>query len=94
MSKYNSEKAISITKWQALFSHEGSVWETDYASVRTLRIDGTPSDDLTIKRKIATYVSEIKEQELRYTHQMARSAQHQAHRPRPPFRLHPNRLKT
>jgi hypothetical protein len=83
MSKYNSEKAISITKWQALFNHEGSVWETDYASVRTARVDGAPSDDLTIKRKIATYVSEIKEQELQYTHQMARSAQHQAHRPRP-----------
>ena len=74
MSFYDESKPISVTKLQALFNHEGSVWETDYASVRTGQIDGLPSDDLTIKRKVARYISEIKRQELAYTRQKARVA--------------------
>jgi predicted RNA-binding Zn-ribbon protein involved in translation (DUF1610 family) len=73
-------KAISITKWQALSNHEGSVWETDYASVRTAQIDGVPSDDPTIKRKVATYISDIKQQEILYTNQKAQAAQSKARR--------------
>lgn len=74
MSSYDESKPISITKWQALFNHEGSVWETDYTSVRTSQVDGIPSDDLTIKRKVAEYISEIKLQELEYTRQKAQIA--------------------
>ena len=74
MSFYDESKPISVTKLQALFNHEGSVWETDYTSVRTVQIDGTPSDDLTIKRKVAKYISEIKRQELEYARQKAQAA--------------------
>jgi hypothetical protein len=80
MSGYDEDKPMSITKLQALFNHEGSVWETDYASVRTAQIDGTPSDDLTIKRKVAQYISQIKRQELAYTHQKAQVARSGARR--------------
>jgi hypothetical protein len=83
MSWDDDRKAISITKWQALFNHEGSVWETDYASVRTAQIDGNPSDDLTIKRKIAEYISDIKQQELAYTYQKAQVARSQVRRAGP-----------
>jgi predicted RNA-binding Zn-ribbon protein involved in translation (DUF1610 family) len=83
MSWDDDRKAISITKWQALFNHEGSVWETDYASVRTVQIDGKPSDDLTIKRKIASEISKIKRKELEYTHQKAQAARSQMHRAGP-----------
>lgn len=70
---WNNEdgKPISITKWQALFNHEGSVWETDYASVRTVRIDGNPYDDPIIRRKIAAYISGIKRREVQYATQKA-----------------------
>jgi Zn finger protein HypA/HybF involved in hydrogenase expression len=80
MSWDDDRKAISITKWQALFNHEGSVWETDYASVRTVQIDGKPSDDLIIKRKIATEISKIKRKELEYTHQKAQATRSQVRR--------------
>ena len=83
MSWDDDRKAISITKWQALFRHEGSVWETDYASVRTVQIDGRPSDDLTIKRKIAKYISDIKQQELAYTYQKAQVARSRVRRSGP-----------
>jgi predicted RNA-binding Zn-ribbon protein involved in translation (DUF1610 family) len=75
MERDEDRKAISITKWQALSNHEGSVWETDYASVRTAQIDGTPSDDPIIKRKIATYISEIKQQEISYTNRRAQASE-------------------
>lgn len=73
----DSGKPITITKWQALLHHERSVWETDYASVRTQQVDGTPCDDPTIKRKIAKEISRIIRSELAYAGRKARAAAQQ-----------------
>lgn len=80
MSLYENRKTASISKWQALLHHEGSVWDTDYASVKTTSINGLPCDDLIIKKKVAAYISEIKRQEIQYTSRRAQITERRATR--------------
>jgi len=58
-----------LTKWQVLFKNfEGAVWTSDKATLRTMKIVGTPIEhpDIEILKALAEEIRELKNKELRH----------------------------
>lgn len=70
-------KAITVTKWQALYHHERQVWETDYASVQTSSFDANRYDDQTIKEWVALLISEGEQRREAHAQERGRRAETQ-----------------